>query len=150
MSSFPSKFPHTINFRIQEGQVTQQITKQGDNQYTVKTWVHAPTAQEVSNANSLTRAEAIEQIDYQSEYAIQLLERYAQCQKCKADAPFRFIKPGTPRNYREILNFMGLRDRAIAKAFGYKDLNAFSSSTAAPRIKAGVEFVFYSALYNRG
>ena len=72
------------------------------------------------------------------------------CQNCKADTYFRFIPPGTPRNYREILNFMGLRDRAIAEAFGYKDLNAFSSSTAAVRVKRGVEFVFYSALFNRG
>lgn len=73
------------------------------------------------------------------------------CQNCKADTYFRFIPPGTPRNYREILKFMGLRDRAIAEAFGYKDLNAFSSSTAAKRVKAGVEFVFYSALFiNRG
>lgn len=72
------------------------------------------------------------------------------CQNCKADSYFRFVPPGTPRNYREILNFMGLRDRAIAEAFGYKDLNAFSSSTAAKRIKAGVEFVFYASLYNRG
>ena len=72
------------------------------------------------------------------------------CQNCKANSSFRFIPPGTPRNYREILNFMGLRDKAIAEAFGYKDLNAFSSSTASPRIKAGVEFIFYSALFNRG
>ena len=72
------------------------------------------------------------------------------CQNCKADALFRFVPPGTPRNYREILNFIGLRDRAIAEAFGYKDLGAFTSSTAAKRIKAGVEFVFYSALFNRG
>ncbi len=72
------------------------------------------------------------------------------CMNCRADTYFRFIPPGTPRNYREILNSMGLRDRAIAEAFGYKDLNAFSSSTAARRVKAGVEFVFYSALFNRG
>lgn len=72
------------------------------------------------------------------------------CQNCKADTYFRFVPPGTPRNYREILNFMGLRDRAIADAFGYKDLGAFTSSTAAKRIKAGVEFIFYSALFNRG
>lgn len=72
------------------------------------------------------------------------------CQNCKADSSFRFIPPGTPRNYREIMNFMGLRDLAIAKAFGYKDLGAFTSSTAAKRIKAGVEFIFYSALFNRG
>lgn len=72
------------------------------------------------------------------------------CQNCKADTYFRFVPPGTPRNYREILNFMGLRDRAIADAFGYKDLGAFTSSTAAKRIKAGVEFIFYAALYNRG
>ena len=71
------------------------------------------------------------------------------CQKCKADALFRFVPTGTPRNYREILKFMGLRDREIAKAFGYKDLNAFSSSTAARRVKAGVEFVFYAAMFNR-
>jgi hypothetical protein len=71
------------------------------------------------------------------------------CKNCNADTFFRFVPPGTPRNYREILNFLGLRDRAIAKAFGYKDLNAFSSSTAAKRVKAGVEFVFYAALLNR-
>jgi hypothetical protein len=74
--SFPTKFPHTINYRIPEGQVTQQITKQGKNQYTVKTWVHAPNAQEIANADSLSRAEAVEQIDYQSEYADQLLENH--------------------------------------------------------------------------
>lgn len=72
------------------------------------------------------------------------------CQNCKADVAFRFVQPGTPRNYREILNSMKLKDRDIAAAFGYKDLNAFSSSTAARRVKAGVEFVFYSALFNRG
>lgn len=72
------------------------------------------------------------------------------CQNCKADALFRFVPPGTPRNYREILNRMGLRDRDIAAAFGYKHLGAFTSSTAAKRVKAGVEFVFYSALFNRG
>lgn len=68
------------------------------------------------------------------------------CQNCRADSYFRFIPPGTPRNYREILNSLGLKDRDIAKAFGYKDLNAFSSSTAARRVKAGVEFVYYSTL----
>lgn len=72
------------------------------------------------------------------------------CQNCRVDTLFRFVPPGTPRNYREILNSIGLRDRDIAAAFGYKDLNAFSSSTAARRVKAGVEFVFYSALFNRG
>ncbi len=72
------------------------------------------------------------------------------CQNCRVDTYFRFIPPGTPRNYREILNSMKLKDRDIAAAFGYKDLNAFSSSTAARRVKAGVEFVFYSALFNRG
>lgn len=72
------------------------------------------------------------------------------CQNCKADSFLRFIPPGTPRNYREILKHMNLKDRDIAAAFGYKDLNAFSSSTAARRVKAGVEFVFYSALFNRG
>ena len=72
------------------------------------------------------------------------------CQNCKADSYFRFVPPGTPGNYREILKSMGLQDRDIAAAFGYKDLNAFSSSTAARRVKAGVEFVFYAALYNRG
>ena len=72
------------------------------------------------------------------------------CQNCKADSLFRFLPPGTPRNYREILKSLGLQDRDIAQAFGYKDLNAFSSSTAARRVKAGVEFVFYSTLYKRG
>lgn len=72
------------------------------------------------------------------------------CMNCKADTYFRFVPPGTPRNYREILNFMGLRDRDIAAAFGYKNLGAFTSSTAVQRIKAGVEFVFYAALFNRG
>ena len=72
------------------------------------------------------------------------------CQNCKADTYFRFVQPGTPRNYREILNSLKLKDRDIAAAFGYKDLGAFTSSTAAKRIKAGVEFVFYSALFNRG
>lgn len=72
------------------------------------------------------------------------------CQNCKADTYFRFIPPGTPRNYREILNRLKLKDRDIAAAFGYKDLGAFTSSTAARRVKAGVEFVFYAALYNRG
>lgn len=72
------------------------------------------------------------------------------CQNCKADTLFRFMPPGTPRNYREILKSLGLQDRDIAAAFGYKDLNAFSSSTAARRVKSGVEFVFYSALYNVG
>jgi hypothetical protein len=71
------------------------------------------------------------------------------CQNCNADTPFRFITPGTPRNYREILNSVKLKDRDIAAAFGYKDLGAFTSSTAAPRVKAGVEFVFYAALFNR-
>lgn len=71
------------------------------------------------------------------------------CQNCKADTYFRFIPPGTPRNYREIKSALGLRDRDIAAAFGYKDLNAFSSSTAARRIKAGVEFVFYAAVRGR-
>jgi hypothetical protein len=73
-TKFPSKFPHTINYRITEGQVTQQITKQGQNDYTVKTWIHAPSAQEVAAASNLTRSEAIEQVDYQSEYADSLLE----------------------------------------------------------------------------
>lgn len=72
------------------------------------------------------------------------------CQSCKADSYFRFMPPGTPRNYREILDSLGLKDRDIAAAFGYKDLGAFTSSTAARRVKAGVEFVFYAALYNRG
>jgi len=72
------------------------------------------------------------------------------CQNCRADSLFRFVPPGTPRGYREILNSMKLKDRDIAAAFGYKDLGAFTSSTAAKRIKAGVEFVFYSALFNRG
>ena len=72
------------------------------------------------------------------------------CQKCTADSYFRFVPPGTPRNYREILKSLSLQDRDIAKAFGYKDLNAFSSSTAAIRVKRGVEFIFYAALYNRG
>ena len=72
------------------------------------------------------------------------------CLNCKADNPFRFVLPGTPRNYREILNSLKLKDRDIASAFGYKDLGAFTSSTAARRVKAGVEFVFYSALFNRG
>ena len=72
------------------------------------------------------------------------------CQKCKSDAAFRFLPPGTPKGYREILKSMGLKDRDIARAFGYKDLGAFTSSTAARRVKAGVEFVFYAALYNRG
>ncbi len=72
------------------------------------------------------------------------------CQNCKADTYFRFVPPGTPRNYREILNSLKLKDRDIAAAFGYKDLGAFTSSTASRRVKAGVEFVFYAALYNRG
>ena len=72
------------------------------------------------------------------------------CQNCKANFTFRFIPPGAPRNYREILKALNLKDRDIAQAFGYKDLNAFSSSTAAARVKRGVEFVFYSTLYNRG
>lgn len=72
------------------------------------------------------------------------------CQGCKSDSLFRFVPPGTPRNYREICNALGLKDRDIAAAFGYKDLGAFTSSTAARRVKAGVEFVFYAALYNRG
>ena len=72
------------------------------------------------------------------------------CQNCKADSYFRFMPPGTPRNYREILNSLSLKDRDIAAAFGYKDLGAFTSSTASRRVKAGVEFVFYSALYSRG
>jgi hypothetical protein len=72
------------------------------------------------------------------------------CQNCRADSYFRFIPPGAPRNYREILNSLSLKDRDIAAAFGYKDLGAFTSSTASRRVKAGVEFVFYAALYNRG
>ena len=72
------------------------------------------------------------------------------CQNCRSDAAFRFMPAGTPRNYREILNSLKLKDRDIAAAFGYKDLGAFTSSTAARRVKAGVEFVFYAALYNRG
>lgn len=72
------------------------------------------------------------------------------CQNCKADTYFRFIPHGTPRNYREILNSLGLKDRDIAAAFGYKDVGAFTSSTASRRVKSGVEFVFYSTLYNRG
>lgn len=72
------------------------------------------------------------------------------CQNCKADTVFRFVPPGTPRNYREILNSIGLKDRNIAAAFGYKDLGAFTSSTAVGRIKGGVEFVFYAALFSRG
>lgn len=72
------------------------------------------------------------------------------CQNCRSDAAFRFVTPGTPRGYREILKSMKLKDRDIAAAFGYKDLGAFTSSTAAARVKAGVEFVFYAALYNRG
>jgi hypothetical protein len=71
------------------------------------------------------------------------------CQKCHSDASFRFVPPGTPRGYREILKALKLKDRDIAAAFGYKDLNAFTSSTAARRIKAGVEFVFYAAVFNR-
>lgn len=74
--SFPTKFPHTINYRTTEGQVTQQITKQGKNQYTVKTWVHAQNSQEIAKADSLSRVEAVDQIDCQSEYADQLLENY--------------------------------------------------------------------------
>lgn len=72
------------------------------------------------------------------------------CQKCKSDVAFRFVPPGTPKGYREILNSLCLKDRDIAAAFGYKDLGAFTSSTASRRVKAGVEFVFYAALYNRG
>ncbi len=72
------------------------------------------------------------------------------CQNCKADTYFRFVPPDTPRNYREILKNLNLKDRDIAAAFGYKDLNAFSSSTAAVRVKRGVEFVFYATLFNRG
>ncbi len=72
------------------------------------------------------------------------------CQSCGADSLFRFVPPGTPRNYREICNHLGLKNRDIAKGFGYENLNAYTSSTAAPRIRAGVEFVFYSALFIRG
>ncbi len=72
------------------------------------------------------------------------------CQNCKSNTAFRFVPPGAPRNYREILNSLNLKDRDIAAAFGYKDLGAFTSSTAARRVKAGVEFVFYASLYNRG
>ena len=68
---FPSKFPSTFNYRIQNGfPVTQQITKQAKNQYTVKTWIHRiGTAEEVGNASELTRAEAIAQLEAQFEYA---------------------------------------------------------------------------------
>ena len=72
------------------------------------------------------------------------------CRNCRSNSVFRFVPPGTPRNYREILNILKLKDRDIAAAFGYKDLGAFTSSTASRRIKDGVEFVFYAALYNRG
>lgn len=72
------------------------------------------------------------------------------CQNCKADTLFRFVPPGTPRGYREILKSLGLRDRDIASAFGYANLGAFTSSTAARRVKAGVEFVFYSTLFKGG
>ncbi len=74
--AFPTKFPATFNFRIHVGQFTQQVTKQGNNQYTVKTWVHesGKPACEICNAPELSRTEAIEQLDYQSEYAAQVLE----------------------------------------------------------------------------
>lgn len=72
------------------------------------------------------------------------------CQNCKVDTQFRFVPPCTPRGYREILNALSLKDSDIAKAFGYKNLGAFTISTASRRIKAGVEFIFYAALYKRG
>lgn len=71
------------------------------------------------------------------------------CQNCKTDELFRFVPPGTPKRYREILKKMGITDKVIAQAFGYKDLNAFASSTAANRIKKGVEFIYYSTIFNK-
>ncbi len=74
------------------------------------------------------------------------------CQSCGADSLFRFVPEGTPRNYREICNALGLKDRDIAVFFGYRGKlpGPLTSSTAFPRIKAGVENVFYAALFNRG
>lgn len=72
------------------------------------------------------------------------------CQNCKADTYFRFIPPGTPRNYREIVDSLGMRDKHIAAAFGYKNLGAFTSSSAAAAMKAGIEFVYYATVFSRG
>lgn len=70
------------------------------------------------------------------------------CQKCGSDVLFRSLPPGTPRNYREIVDSLGLKDRDIARAFKYLNLGAFTSSTAANRIRAGVEFVYYQTLFS--
>lgn len=72
------------------------------------------------------------------------------CQSCGADSLFRFVPVGTPRNYREIVDSFGLRDKHIAAAFGYKNLGAFTSSTAVKDMKAGIEFIYYSAIFSRG
>lgn len=77
--AFPTKFPATLNYRTTNGQITQQVTKQGNNNFTVKTWIHTTgkPAEEISNASELSKSEAIEQLDYQNEYVDQLLENYA-------------------------------------------------------------------------
>ena len=62
---------------------------------------------------------------------------------------FRFVPPGTARNYTEIKKELGLTDKDIAVALGYKNLNAFSSSTAAKRLKAGVEYIYYSIVFKQ-
>ena len=72
------------------------------------------------------------------------------CQSCGADSLFRFVPEGTPRNYREICNYLGLKDRDVAVFLGYKNLNAFSSSGASKRIKTGIERIFYAIFFKRG
>lgn len=77
--SFPSKFPHTYNFRTANGSYTQQVSKQGQNEYTVKTWVHEPgkNASCIADEDSLSKAEAKEALGYQSEYAERLFEDHS-------------------------------------------------------------------------
>ncbi len=71
------------------------------------------------------------------------------CQNCRVDVMFRFVPPGTARNYAEIKKELGLTDEDIATIFGYKNLNAFSSSTAAVRIKKAVERIYYTIIFKQ-
>lgn len=46
------------------------------------------------------------------------------------------------KTIKEIKKHLGIGNRDIARAFGYKDANNFNNSTAKHRIEKGIEYIY--------
>lgn len=54
------------------------------------------------------------------------------------------------KTIKEIKKHLGIGNRDIARAFGYKDANNFNNSTAKSRIEKGIEYIYEMVIKSKG